>query len=267
MRESTGALGIFDSGVGGLTVARALFERLPNEPVVYLGDTARVPYGSKSVDTVVKYARMCTAFLLAQDVKLLVVACNTASAYALDMLRKELDIPVIGVIQPGVCRALAASPNRRIGIIGTRGTISSGAYQRGIHQLAPEAEVHCKACPLFVPLAEEGWTEGPVPRMIASSYLDEFKERCVDALVLGCTHYPLLTRTIADVVGPDIALVDSAETTAQAVAETLGSLALDAPEGNVAQHRFVVTDDPEGFSRVGQHFLARDIPNVEWVEL
>ncbi|MBN2310192.1 MAG: glutamate racemase [Candidatus Hydrogenedentes bacterium] len=266
------AVGVFDSGVGGLTVVRRIATRLPAEPVIYLGDTARVPYGTKSADTVIRYARACATLLCKRNVKLLVVACNTASAYALDTLREELPIPVLGVIEPGAQRAVQATRNRKVGVIGTVGTVRSGAYQAVVHALDPAIEVLAKPCPLFVPLAEEGWLEGPVPAQVAHAYLDELLAAGIDTLVLGCTHYPLLRSVIAEAAGDAVTIVDSAEATAAVVADTLAAMGLAcAPGGPPPRHRFLVTDDPAGFARIGARFLdeghpARDLAEVEWVD-
>src|SRR4051812_29981613 len=196
---------------------------LPQEDIIYFGDTARVPYGTKSPETVVRYALELTAFLVKRDIKLLIVACNTASAVALNTLKKNFPIPVVGVIEPGARRAVEMSNSGRIGVIGTTGTIKSSAYSRAIKRLNPDAEVLTKACPLFVPLAEEGWTENDVARITAQTYLHELKEAHVDTLVLGCTHYPLLKPVITMTMGPECALVDSAEETARTVAEILSA--------------------------------------------
>ena len=263
---SSPAIGVFDSGVGGLTVVRRILDRLPTEPVVYLGDTARVPYGTKSEDTVIRYAQACAGILLERDIKLLVVACNTASAYALDALRDTLDVPVLGVIAPGAQYALRTTKNGRIGVIGTEVTIASGSYLAALHAIEPRVEVFCKACPLFVPLAEEGWTEGDVPQRVAREYLSGLAARGVDTLVLGCTHYPLLKTTIAGAMGPGVTLVDSAEATSATVAAVLADLDMACAGGPVPQHRFLVSDAPETFMRVGRRFLGRDIDNVEWVD-
>lgn len=260
------SIGIFDSGLGGLTVLRSVVKRLPHESIVYLGDTARVPYGTKSADTVVRYARSCARILLERGIKMLVVACNTASACALDALRDELEVPVVGVIEPGAAAAVRQTRNGRIGVIGTAGTMQSQAYPDAIHGLNPGLEVFCKACPLFVPLVEEGWTEGSVATEVARAYLSEIMDRSVDTLVLGCTHYPLLRPVIADVMGPEVALVDSAESTADVVMEVLagvGGASADAEP----QHRFLVSDSPGSFAAVGQRFLGWDIGNVEWVDV
>jgi glutamate racemase len=259
-------IGVFDSGIGGLTVLQALWRHLPAESTVYLGDTARVPYGTKSADVVTRYAVKNAEFLLARDIKLLVVACNTASSVALPALERALAVPVVGVIAPGAGAAISRTRSGRVGVIGTPGTIRSGAYQRALEQLRPDVRVSVKACPLFVPLAEEGWTEGEVPRLVAREYLAGFSGEGVDVLVLGCTHYPLLRGVISGVVGEGIALVDSAEATAAAVRARLiasGSLA----EGRAPGHAFYVTDVPDRFREVGARFLGRAIPSAELVDL
>ncbi len=266
MRDEERPIGVFDSGVGGLTVVRRIIERLPNESVVYLGDTARVPYGTKSAATVIRYARACAHMLLEQGAKLLVVACNTASAHALDVLRDELDTPVLGVIQPGARFAVETTQNGRIGVIGTIGTVASRVYSREIHALAPDIEVFSRACPLFVPLAEEGWTEGPVVREVAQTYLGQLGECGVDTLVLGCTHYPLLAGVIKETMGAAVTLVDSAEATAAVVAETLAALKIARSTPAITGHRFLVSDVTDGFAEVGKRFLGCDIGGLEWVD-
>ncbi len=266
MDDADRAIGIFDSGVGGLTVFRRISECLPREPMVYLGDTARVPYGTKSADTVIRYARSCAGLLLERGIKLLVVACNTASAYALDALQDGLDIPVLGVIEPGAQAAMRATRNRRVGVIGTAGTVASGAYPSAIRALDPDLEVFCKACPLFVPLAEEGWTEGEAPRCIARAYLDDMIAQRIDTLVLGCTHYPLLKGVIAEMMGGGVTLVDSAEAVAGVVRDVIEGLGLEAPGDSTPEHRFLVSDAPESFAAVGRRFLGYDIGEVEWVD-
>lgn len=267
MGEENHAIGIFDSGVGGLTVFRRIAERLPEESILYLGDTARVPYGTKSRDTVIRYARGCAGVLMQRGVKLLVIACNTASAFALDALRAELEIPVIGVVEPGARAAVRKSRNACIGVIGTAGTVASGAYADVILALNPEARVYSKPCPLFVPLAEEGWTDGEVPRAIARVYLEELVDKGIDTLVLGCTHYPLLADTVAATLGGSAVLVDSAEETAVAVEETLRAMQLMCTEPAEPRYRFMVTDAPDGIARVGRRFLGWDLGEVEWVDV
>lgn len=261
------AIGIFDSGVGGLTVLRELTRALPQEDTIYFGDTARVPYGTKSPDTVIRYSQEIAAFLIKRDIKLLVVACNTASAVALPTLRKSLPIPVVGVIEPGAKRAVEVTRSGMIGVIGTNGTIRSSAYSRAIKRLSPETSVLARPCPLFVPLAEEGWTDNEVARMTAHLYLDELREAKVDTLVLGCTHYPLLKKTIADVMGPDVMLVDSAAETARTVTTILAEKNLLRPPAEQGNHHYYVTDIPAGFIRVGNRFLGGKLGDVYQVSL
>ncbi len=261
------SIGIFDSGVGGLTVLREIMHSLPQEDTLYFGDTARVPYGTKSPETVTRYACEIASFLMKRDIKLLVVACNTASAVALPTLKRLLTIPVVGVIEPGARRAAMVTRSGRIGVIGTAGTIRSSAYTREIKRLKPEAEVLTRACPLFVPLAEEGWTDNQVARLTAQTYLQELKESEVDTLVLGCTHYPLLKPLIAEVMGPDVMLVDSAEETARTVAAILAEKKLLRPPAEKGNHNYFVTDVPAGFVRVGNRFLGGKLGDVFQVSL
>ncbi|MGH7720682.1 MAG: glutamate racemase [Gemmatimonadaceae bacterium] len=260
-------IGVFDSGIGGLTVVRELVRQLPGERIIYFGDTARVPYGPKSPDTVQRYSREIASFLQGEGVKALVVACNTATAHALPMLQRELTLPVIGVVEPGARAAVGASPTHRIGVIGTAGTVASGAYERAIRALAPEAQVTARACPLFVPLVEEGWLDAPATRLIAEEYLAPLQGGHVDTLVLGCTHYPLLKPLLADVMGRDVRLIDSAEQTAAATARVLAERELCAPAGAPTTHRFVASDAPEQFLRLAQRFLGTPIDGVEKITL
>lgn len=255
------AIGVFDSGVGGLTVLGAIRRKLPTVSTVYLGDTARVPYGTKSPEVVVRYSQNNARALLRQGVQMLVVACNTASAHALQALESELPIPVIGVVDPGVEAAIAASEGGRIAVIGTEGTIASGAYQRRIRALLGEDPVVARACPLFVPLAEEGWTDGAVPEAVAERYLGDLRGR-VDTLVLGCTHYPLLRDAIARVLGPQVRLVDSGEAVAEAVARRLAD-----PSAKQPNHRILVTDVPSRFSEIASRFLGAAPEAVEHTDL
>jgi len=264
---TTAPLGVFDSGIGGLTVARAVFERLPRESVVYFGDTARVPYGPKSPETVRRYSGEILAFLLQRGVKAVVVACNTSTAHALDFLRERSPVPVVGVIDPGARAAVAASKTGRIGVIGTAGTITSGAYERAIKALKPDAHVTAAACPLFVPLVEEGWFDHAAAELIAREYLAPLKAAKVDTLVLGCTHYPLLKRLLARVMGPDVRLIDSAAETANAVAAELQQRGIGSPDGPAPTHRFVVSDDEARFRKVGETFLGEKLKSVEVVAL
>lgn len=268
------AIGIFDSGIGGLTVLRALKEALPDEEAIYLGDTARVPYGTRSPETVVRYSVQAAAFMAEKQVKLLVVACNTASAVALEAIRSACpgaSFPLIGVIEPGVREALRLTRTRRVGVIGTEATIRSQAYTRGLKALDPDIQVFTKACPLFVPLAEEGWEESEVAALVAREYLSGFRDLGVDTLILGCTHYPVIRKVIERTVGEGISLVDSAKATAVTVREVLKERGLIRPAkaGGSGERgdRFYVTDAHERFVKVGSRFLGRDMAGVITVEL
>jgi glutamate racemase len=265
-------LGVFDSGLGGLTVVRALRAMLPGEDLVYLGDTARVPYGTKGPATIVKYALGCAAALVARDVKALVVACNTVSAVAPDRLRVELDIPVLGVIEPGARAAVAATRSGRIGVLATAGTIASGAYARAVSQVSTRAEVIGQPAPLLVPLAEEGWTDGEVPRLAVRRYIEPLALAGVDVVVLGCTHYPILRPVIeAEVrarIGPDVAVVDSAQASARDVKEFLTARGLTRDDGQArGKVKLLVTDLPRTFAEVASRFLGDAVGDVEQVDL
>jgi len=271
-------IGMFDSGVGGLTVLKALKERLPCEDVMYLGDTARLPYGTKSPQTVSRYGVQCAAELVRRGIKLLVVACNTASAVALDPIRAAYpDIPVIGVVEPGAQAACNASKNRTIAVIATESTIAGGAYQRAIHDIDPSARIIGHPCPLFVALAEEGWTDGDVPEAVATRYLDPvFKPASgtespviPDTLVLGCTHFPLLAPAIRNVVDSGTIIVDSAATTAETVHDELIRLGLKRPTNGCGTVDYFTTDDAARFARTGTRFLGTAITEheVELVDL
>ncbi|MDP9148318.1 MAG: glutamate racemase [Myxococcota bacterium] len=265
-------LGVFDSGLGGLTVVRALREALPAEQIVYLGDTARVPYGTKGEATVIKYALACARHLVARDVKVLVIACNTVSAVAPDRLRVELDIPVLGVIEPGARAAIAATRNGRVGVLATTGTISSGAYPRAVAQISTRVEVIGQPAPLLVPLAEEGWTEGEVPRLVVRRYVEPLAQAGVDVVVLGCTHYPLLKAVIEDEVrsriGGQVAVIDSARATAADVGAFLRArgLAREA-RGGPRPVQLLVTDLPQSFREAAARFLGGHVGDVEQVDL
>ncbi len=261
------AIGIFDSGVGGLTVLRELARTVPQEDTIYLGDTARVPYGTKSPDTVIRYSQEIASFLIKRDIKLLVVACNTASAVALPTLRRSLPVPVVGVIEPGAKRAVEATKSGIVGVIGTSGTIRSSAYSRAIKKLSPTVSVIARSCPLFVPLAEEGWVDNEIARMTARLYLEELQKAGVDTLVLGCTHYPLLKKIIAEVMGSGVTLVDSAEETARTVADILKKKKMLRPDAEQGNHHYYVTDVPAGFIRVGNRFLGGKLGDVYQVSL
>jgi glutamate racemase len=257
-------IGVFDSGLGGLTSVRELFRVLPSESVIYFGDTARLPYGSKSKETVTRFALEIGAFLVRQNVKCLLVACNTASSYALETLQHRLDIPVVGVIEPAARAAVANAPHGRIGVMGTLGTVGSGAYPTAISRRAPGAAVISRACPLFVPLIEEGWTDHAVTRAVAEEYLIELRAGNLESLILGCTHYPLIAPMIADLMGPAVHLVDSGAEAARDVAKLLserGQLAAGPPD-----HHFYVSDEPRNFKRIAQSFLGRELPPVTVVD-
>jgi glutamate racemase len=265
--DSSRPIGVFDSGIGGLTVVRALMERLPLERIVYFGDTARVPYGIKSVATIEHFTGQITEFLLQQDVKMLIIACNTMAAVAAQIVSARAgDIPVLDVIEAGACAALATSTTRAIGVIGTPTTINSNAYARRMHELDPAVRVYSQACPLFVPLVEEGWLDHPVTRLTAHEYLKPVLAEEVDSLVLGCTHYPLLKPLLKDVVGSGVRLVDSAITTAELAAQKLQSLGIASPRSTVGGNRFVVTDVPLRFQTIGERFLGRSLGVVEKFE-
>jgi glutamate racemase len=260
-------VGIFDSGIGGLTVARAIYERLPHESTIYFGDTARVPYGPKSPETVKRYSLEILHWLLDQKVKAVVVACNTSTAHALRALQQATPVPVLGVIKPGARAAIESGGTGPIGVIGTAGTITSDAYNRAIQALAPGLPVVQRACPLFVPLVEEGWFDHPATELIARDYLREMRKACVRSLVLGCTHYPLLKPLLQRVMGPEVKLIDSGQATATALEAILVDKALESPGGTQAQHRFVVSDDEARFRQVGSRFIGERLGTAEVVSL
>jgi len=283
-------IGVFDSGIGGLTVLKEIFRVLPNENTIYLGDTARVPYGSKSRDTIIRYSLETAEFLVKRGIKLFVVACNTASAFAITELEKRLKIPVIGVIEPGAKAAIEATKTKRIGIIGTEGTIKSNSYINAINTLrnkkiesikehgeksldryfeirSDDFIVFTKACPLFVSLAEEGWTANDVALLTAEHYLRGLKKENLDSLVLGCTHYPALKDIISRVMGPDVKLIDSAIETARKVMDTLKENDIERKPDEKPVREFYVTDSPERFIKVGERFLQQKIERIEKIEL
>ncbi|MFW6163672.1 MAG: glutamate racemase [Planctomycetota bacterium] len=258
---------IFDSGLGGLTVMREVALALPHEDLVYFGDTARVPYGIKSPKTIVLFADECCRFLCRQEPKLIVVACNTASAAALPHLRERLDVPVIGVVEPGARAAVAATRNRRVGIIGTEATIKSRAYPQTIRALDPSIALVDRACPLFVPLVEEGrGCDDPVVRLVAKGYLRPLREFGADTLVLGCTHYPLLKPALRRAMGAAVTVVDSAEETARATAKRLEGMGLRRTEAASPAYRYFVTDNPVRFASVGSRIMRHIIDHVELVD-
>jgi glutamate racemase len=263
-----GPLGVFDSGMGGLTVLRALHARLPDEDLLYFGDTARVPYGTKGARTVRDFARQDADFLVQRGAKLIVVACNTASAFAIEDLEANLPVPVLGVIDPGVRAALAGTRGGRIGVIATRGTVISGRYQQQLAAVVGAERVVAGACPLFVPLAEEGMIDHAVTRQVAQEYLAPLRAADVDTLILGCTHYPLLKGIIGEIMGPDVLLVDSAEALAEAAVSALDEAGLRRdPSAGPAELEFWLSDLPWKFQEVGSLFLGRPIDRVHTINV
>lgn len=262
-QSASHSIGMFDSGLGGLTVMRQLLKAAPREHIVYFGDTARLPYGEKSPETIIRYSLENAAFLSTQHIKLLVVACSTASSLALNMLQQQLDIPVIGMIEPGATSALQATISGRIAVLGTKGTIKSHAYQKAILQRNPDAFVTSLACPLFVPLVEEHFLDHPATRLVVQEYLKPLKGLHVDTILLGCTHYPLLKRLICEELGEEVRVIDPGVACANEVLATLYSLNLQRSEGQDVEHRFFVSDDADKFQMLGEVFLGRRISHVE----
>jgi glutamate racemase len=264
--DASHPIGVFDSGVGGLTVVRALMERLPFEDIVYFGDTARVPYGIKSVETITGYARQIADFLLHRNVKLLIIACNTMAAVAYDAVAKLSPVPVLDVIDAGAHAAVEATRTKAVGVIGTPATINSNAYARAIHDCDAGIRIFSRACPLFVPLVEEGWLDHEVTRLTAQEYLKPVVAERIDTLVLGCTHYPLLKPLLQEVAGPEIRLVDSAEAMAENTAHLLAETGLGNPRRTAPDYHYFVTDVPYRFQTIGEHFLGRTLSRVEIVK-
>ena len=260
-------IGVFDSGLGGLTVANAIKEKLPNENIVYLGDTARVPYGNKSTLLVTGYATQITNFLLGENAKLIVVACNTASALTLPALQSEYQVPILGVIIPGSQAAVHATRNKHVGVIGTIATINSNAYNKVLNEIESSIQITAQACPLFVPLVEEGWLNGPVPSEITASYLKSINVANVDTLILGCTHYPLLKPMIRDHVNDNTVLIDSAETVAEETATILLEKKMSADSSNKGLLKCFVTDSPIQFEGIAKRFLGYSLDNVQTVPI
>jgi len=260
-------IGVFDSGIGGLTVLKEIIEATPDEKTVYLGDTARVPYGIRSPETVLRYSFENAGFLTSKNIKLMVIACNTASSVSLDAIKSRVSIPVIGVIEPGAKAAVKVTKNGRVGVIGTEATIKSNAYTKAIQALNGNIDVFSLACPLFVPLVEEGWTEGTIATLIAREYLDRLKDKGMDTVVLGCTHYPLLKKVIAEVMGAGVRLIDSAIETAYEIKTTLDMLGLNREQNGSPVREFFVTDSTERFLKVSENFLGQKIENIEKIEV
>jgi len=264
---SSRPIGVFDSGIGGLTVAKALFELLPNENIIYLGDTARLPYGTKSKETVIVYSVESLKFLLSKRVKMVVVACNTASSVAVPFLKKISKVPVVGVLEPGARGAIEKSRNKNVGVIGTMGTIKSRSYIKQIKKIDKSINVYSQPCSLFVQLAEDGWTDNKIAYLTAKEYLSYFDDKNIDTLILGCTHYPILKNTIQKVVGKKVQLVDSGEETAKEVKKILESKGLLSNRKKKGWHKYFVTDFPNNFREISERFLGRKISNVQKVKL
>jgi len=258
-------IGVFDSGIGGLTVLKEIVKEMPSEGTIYLGDTARVPYGVRSPETVIRYSLENTRFLFSRDIKFLVVACNTASSVSLDKIKNTVPIPVIGVIEPGAKAAVRATKSKRIGIIGTEATVQSNSYTALIKTMDRDVEVSGLACPLFVPLVEEGWTDGEITTLIAEKYLKEMKEKDIDTLVLGCTHYPLLKKAISKVMGKNVNLIDSAVEVAKEVKTILETSFLICDQKAEPLREFYITDSPLRFTKVGERFLGNKIKHIELI--
>ncbi|HKX13071.1 MAG TPA: glutamate racemase [bacterium] len=260
-------IGIFDSGLGGLTVLREIEKALPSEDLIYVGDTARVPYGIKSAETVTRYSREICDFLVSRGVKAIVVACNTSSALALESIRPLYSIPLLGVIEPGAQAAAAATRRQSIGVIGTEGTVKSQSYPQAIRRRLPEAKVESRACPLFVPLVEEGWARHEITRQVAEVYLSPWKDQGLDTLILGCTHYPILKPLLQEVLGPEVSLVDSAQETAKALKLLLEEKGLLGAGPGPGSRRFFTTDAPQKMVELASRFLGHEIPSAELARL
>ena len=259
-------IGVFDSGIGGLTVVKRFLSSLPNENIIYFGDTARVPYGSKSNSTVIEYSLQDARFLINKNVKAIVVACNTASSVAIDEIKKIFEVPVIGMIGPGSKAAIKKTKNKKIGVIGTRATISNSAYSKRLKSYDDSLEIFEKACPLFVPLAEEGWIHHEATYKIAEEYLSELREKEIDTLVLGCTHYPLLSDVIQAVIGKGVKLIDSGVASAEVVKEELKKDNLLSDSKVKGKSEFFVSDIPAKFKEIAELFLGEPINDVHKVD-
>lgn len=260
-------IGVFDSGMGGLTVLKEIMGLLPAESIVYFGDCGRIPYGTKSKETVVKYTFQDIRFLLSQDIKMIIIACNTASAFSYDQVRNNFDIPVIEVIRPGSAAAVRETRNKRVGVIGTTGTINSGLYEKIIKDIDSSIEVYSRACPLFVQLAEEGWWENDIARRIAEEYLLPLKEKKIDTLVLGCTHYPLLQKAISQVMGKEIKLVSSGQEVAKVVGQLITQRKINRDDSIKPVYRYYTSDSVEKFEELGSSFLGRKIYSAEKIDI
>lgn len=260
-------IGIFDSGVGGLTVARELIRQLPHEKMIYFGDLARIPYGSKSKQNVVKFSQQIIRFLQSKDVKAIIIACNTASAHALEIVKSQFDIPILGVVEAGVREALRSTSNNKIGIIGTEGTVGSGAYERLIQSMEPITEVYQRACPLFVPLVEEGWTEDVITQEVVKRYLAPLQEKMVDTLVLGCTHYPLLKKVIGKEMGQEVTLVDPSAEAVREMKVLLDDKKLLCNSPQLGEHEFCVSDCTHKFENLAKQILNKPMMPIQKIEI
>jgi glutamate racemase len=265
--NNSNPIGIFDSGIGGLTVVKSLDTSLANEKIIYFGDTARVPYGSKSNSTVIEYSKQNTTFLLSKNVKMIVVACNTASSIALETLRSEFEIPIVGMIDPGAKAAIKSTQNKRIGVIGTEATISNKAYSNALLKLDDSLKVYEKACPLFVPLAEEGWINHQATKLVAEEYLTELKNENIDTLILGCTHYPILRNVIQEVIGKNVTLIDSGSAASVEVEAYLSGRGIRNASNVLGTHEYYVSDVPKKFKQIAERFLGREVEHVNKVDL
>jgi glutamate racemase len=260
-------IGLFDSGIGGLTVAQQVMSLLPHENIVYFGDTARVPYGSKSSETVIEYSLQAQSFLESIGVKMIIVACNTASSVALEQLRSVATVPVLGVIEPGAGAAISATRSRVVGVIGTEGTIRSESYQSALRRLQPDIRVFERACPLFAPLAEEGYSHHEATRILAREYLSPMLARSIDTLILGCTHYPVLEPSIASIAGPGVTLINPAVATAELARATLEAAGLLNSSSSLPRYTYYLSDFPHKFVEVGERFLGRRLEHVHRITL
>ncbi len=265
--NKTAPIGIFDSGIGGLTVAKRIISMLPNENIVYFGDTARVPYGSKSNSTVIEYAIQDAQFLINKNVKLIIVACNTASSVALDSLKRKYNIPIIGMIEPGASLAVKKTKNKRVGVIGTNSTINNKAYSEQIKTLDSEISIIEKACPLFVPIAEEGWLDHEATKLIAIEYLQDFIDAKIDTLILGCTHYPLLAETIQSIMGEKVTLIDSGYAASLQVENYLEGRGVRNDSHQAGTHQFYVSDLPNKFKTIAERFLGSEVNHIEKIDV
>lgn len=260
-------IGVFDSGLGGLTAVKEFMHQMPREGIVYFGDTARVPYGTRSYDTIIKYVKSDIRFLMTFDIKIIVIACGTASSVALERVKNDFDIDIVGVVEPTARAALAATKNGRIGIIATPGTISSGKYEKVIKENSEKIETVSAACPLFVPLVENGYADSKVAYMVAEDYLKPLKKAQVDTIIMGCTHYPLLSRVIYDIMDSEVALIDPGAETAKYVKGFLGSHGMLAENKPEDQYKFYVSDLSDSFAQVGGRFLQRGLDNIKKVDI